>query len=248
MLGASFLSSMMFLSLVLIVAFEAGFHFVGSRVGVLKTALGEMGNKEILREQELSSLKKAKKFKNKSSDIDPYNELNIKGGHQSNNQGHKTAVSIPEMFAPKHAANTGYVPATAFAPITNFGYGLDPVGRVSQPLPTGSKSKSGEAKKHIKRTDFDALYEHVKQQVKSGKINLSVTNMRKVSHAYIKANIAIKNTSTSIPETGYLVDKIKDKMLDENFIIENPNYSNGKAKYLLVKSVTKKAEEEKKDK
>jgi len=232
----------MFLSLVLIVAFEAGFHFVGSRVGVLKTALGEMGNKEILREQELSSLKKAKKFKDKSSYIDPYNELNIKGGHQ----GNKTATSTPEMFASKHAANTGYVPATAFAPITNFGYGLDPVGRVSQTLPTGSKSKSGEAKKHIKKTDFDALYEHVKQQVKAGKINLSVTNMRKVSHAYIKANIAIKNTSTSIPETGYLVDKIKDRMLDENFIIENPNYSNGKAKYLLAKQEDK--EEKKKGK
>jgi hypothetical protein len=90
-LGASFLSSMMFLSLVLIVAFEAGFHFVGSRIGVLKTALGEMGNKEILRKQELSSLKNEKEFKDKSWNL-------------------KTNTTN------KLGANKGYSPATAFNP------------------------------------------------------------------------------------------------------------------------------------
>ena len=65
-LGANFLASMMFLSLILIVAFEAGFHFVGSRVGVLKTTLSELGNKEILRQQELTSIKKEKRFKRRS--------------------------------------------------------------------------------------------------------------------------------------------------------------------------------------
>ncbi len=236
MLGASFLSSMMFLSLILIVAFEAGFHFVGSRVGILKTALSEMGNKEILQDQKLVSLKKAKKFKDKSSDIDLHNELDIQG--KQDNKANPLSV-------PKTTLNTGYTSAATFAPIRHSDAPLGtkkpstptPADKVNKSLSAGVKLEPKEKHKQIQKIDFDAVYKHIKQKIGDGKIRLSITNMRKLAHRYIKANSALKNTSISIPETSYLVDKIKDKMLKEKFIIENPHYSNGKAKYLLVNNV-----------
>ena len=248
-LGANFLASMMFLSLVLIVAFEAGFHFVGSRVGVLKATLGELGNKEILREQELVSLKRAKQFKDESAYIDPNNELNVNAVENAptvtakvakTNHGHHTQsakpnqenlrkpLSIPKILIPNSINKEVYIATSTFVP-------KDPADRVSATLSAGSTPKPKKTTTDLKKTDFNGLYQHVKQQIETGKISLSITNMRKVSHAYIKANIAVKHSLASIPETGYLVDKIKEKMLAENFIIDNPNYSNGKAKYLLGK-------------
>jgi hypothetical protein len=244
--------------LVLIVAFEAGFHFVGSRVGVLKATLGEMGNQEILREQELASLKRAKQFKDEAAYIDPNNELNVNGvkkvpivtakvaktahAHntqptqptKSNQENLNKLLSIPKTLIPKSINKEVYVTATAFVP-------KDPADKVSATVSPRSQPQSKNDKTYLKKSDFEDLYQHVKQQIETGKVNLSIANMRKIAHAYIKDNIVLKNSLASIPETSYIVDKIKEKMLSEHFIINNPDYSNGKVKYLrAAKRVTNK--------
>ena len=293
MLGASFLSSMMFLSLVLIVAFEAGFHFVGSRIGVLKTALGEMGNKEILRKQELHSLKREKEFKDQSGYIDPKNTLNVNG--KSKESGKNSGLSIPSILKP-NADNNGYSPVAAFIPnsnkianseINNHGFfskkpsnnmeSLGVTGAANEPdfnhdqsqnstetnnrvstepmdndknrvdvdrigVSTLSKNNSTDRADSVSDTEptrlktdiFDALYEHLKQQLIEGDIKPSTRVMRAEAHGYIKANSGTKNITLSLPETGNLVTKIFNKMIDDDVLIENPNHKNGTAKYLLA--------------
>jgi hypothetical protein len=232
-LGANFLASMMFLSLVLIVAFEAGFHFVGSRVGVLKATLGELGNKEILREQELESLKKEKYFKDEAAYINPDNKLKVgnqkKADHQppkqSTNHPNKPTLSTPPKVFQKSEANR--VPTVT-----------ETVGtRSSAKNKTASTTPEKPDKTLLKSINFDELYAHVKQQLTTGKISLSIRNMRKTVHQHLKRNPSLAKVSVSITSSNYLVDKIRDKMLDAQFILENPNYSKGKAKYQLAKPI-----------
>ncbi len=260
-LGANFLDAMMFLSLVLIVAFEAGFHFVGSRVGLLKTALGEMGNKQILRAQELATLKSEKRFKDKTWNL----KGKQKGDSVENGKGYTPATAL-QSEQPASKSTDGIeslgIKTSAMKAANEHNYqaskptknnrrknpasvdrqgvstgddkpSSDPADRVSKTLPTGLETKNERVKNQITGTDFDELYKHVKTKINEGE-KLSVTNMRKIAHSHIKDNPDLKNTSLSIPETSYLVDKIRDKMINENFIIDNPDYTNGKAKYLLA--------------
>jgi hypothetical protein len=199
-LGANFLASMMFLSLILIVAFEAGFHFVGSRVGILKITLSELGNKEILRDQQLASLKKEKYFQNESSYIDPNSEMN----------------RVPTV-----TTTVGTQSSTKNKPQDN------PAETAQKPSP-----------EILNTLNFDELYEYIKQQLATEKISLSIRNMRKSAHQHLKQHPSLANLSISITNTNYLVNKIRDKMLAAQFIIENPNYRKGKAKYLLSKNTT----------
>jgi len=67
-LNTTYLSAMMFASLILVVAFEAGFHFAGSRAGILKAALIQMGNKDIRYSIEAKRTRNAWKY---HSRIDP---------------------------------------------------------------------------------------------------------------------------------------------------------------------------------
>ncbi len=218
-LGANFLASIMFLSLVLIVAFEAGFHFVGSRVGILKATLGEMGNKEILRKQELSSLKKEKHFKDESAYINPDNDLNIT----------PASPSPQKTIPPKVKTDLNPTKQTIASHL---------VVKAGETTSSGSEAKERKTKtnsnNHLENKDFDDLYHYLKQQIETGKMTLSLNNLRKMAHKRLKDNPAIENASMSIPKTGQIVEKIKDRMLDEKFITLNPNFSNGKAKYLLA--------------
>jgi hypothetical protein len=226
-LGANFLASMMFLSLILIVAFEAGFHFVGSRVGILKITLSELGNKEILRHQQLASLKKEKRFKDESGYIDPHNTL------QPNQK---------ETVKPKPKDSTLSIPPTISKTINRVPTVTTTVGTQSSTKNKPQDSPAETAKKPnqeiLKAINFDELYEYIKQQLATEKISLSIRNMRKAAHQHLKQHPSLADLSISITNTNYLVNKIRDKMLAAQFIIENPNYRKGKAKYLLTKNAT----------
>jgi hypothetical protein len=233
-LGANFLASIMFLSLVLIVAFEAGFHFVGSRVGILNTTLGEMGNKEILRKQELSSLKKEKYFKDESAYINPNKDLNVnpspsKIGTNNNLSINPTSSSPQKTTQPEVKTDLDPTKQTIASSL---------VVKAGETTSSGSQTKESkiEAKSnnHLESKDFDDLYHYLKQQIETGKMTLSLNNLRKEAHKHLKDNPAIENASMSIPKTGQIVEKIKEQMLNEKFITLNPNFSNGKAKYLLA--------------
>ena len=91
----------------------------------------------------------------------------------------------------------------------------------------------------LKAINFDELYKYIKQQLLEKKISLSIRNMRKSAHKYLKRNPSLANLSISITNTNYLVNKVRDKMLKAQFIIENPNYSKGKSKYLFNKTKSK---------
>ena len=242
-LGANFLASMMFLSLVLIVAFEAGFHFVGSRVGVLKTALSELGNKEILRKQELTSLRKEKYFKDEVAYIAPDKTRKSAASNRVPTVTTPVGTHSPtEIKRPdQHQNKQDNMPSNITLKPQNTPDTQDSIASKTklkpQNLPDTQDNTSSAKPKNaiLKAINFDELYEYVKQQLATEKITLSIRNMRKIAHTHLKRNPSLADTSISITNTNYLVNKIRDKMLAAQFIIENPNYSQGKAKYLLTK-------------
>jgi hypothetical protein len=262
MLGASFLSSMMFLSLVLIVAFEAGFHFVGSRIGVLKTALGEMGNKEILRKQELSSLKNEKEFKDKSWNLktnkgyssttafNPTNQASNDVGftqikiHDADKSGLKMgtgSAANESQFKGKATEAINRVSAPSTDRVSTES--VDRVQPVKQRVDSVSLQPASNRVDSVSLTEstrlgvniFDSLYEHLKQELLKGNINPTTRVMRAEAHGYIKKNSGTKNIKLSLPETANLVTNIFKKMMGEKFLIKNPNHKNGTAKYLVNK-------------
>jgi len=130
-LGADFQSSMMFLSLILIVAFEAGFHFVGSRVGVLKAALAEMGNKDILYEQQYKQMKKAKRFKDKSWNLEPTIE-NYKATYSGVNTGYSPATALNPKAANSSANDMGFTSTKPASNIDSLGVNMGVAGAANE--------------------------------------------------------------------------------------------------------------------
>ena len=256
-LGANFLDAMMFLSLVLIVAFEAGFHFVGSRVGLLKTALGEMGNKEILRAQELVTLKNEKRFKDKA--------WNLKGKPErktdtDNDNGYAPATALhssPKMETlPKDMGSLGIDPLTMKAAnedhhpqdsntendrvtldVTPLNATVPTVGtRSDKPLSTvGTRSNEEPL---LSQNDFDDLYDYMVMMIKSGSVNPTVRPLRKVAHAFIKDNTTLDTSDISFPKSNKLMQDVINKMLNDEIITINPEHKNGTAKYMLKEEVS----------
>jgi len=270
-LGADFQSSMMFLSLILIVAFEAGFHFVGSRVGVLKAALAEMGNKDILYEQQYKQMKKAQRFKDKSWNLKPNTE-NDKTSDSDAKTGYSPATALKPKAANSSTNDLGFTVTKPSNDITSLGVNMGIAGAANEGkfiqndnhhLSTSKTSTNTEStdraysenqgdtqghnKTEIDLADsvsdteptrlneniFNALYDHLSEQLIAEKIKPSTRAMRTEAHEYIKGNSGTQNIKLSLPETGNLVTKIFKKMLKNGVLIENPDHTNGTAKYLL---------------
>jgi hypothetical protein len=245
MLGASFLSSMMFLSLVLIVAFEAGFHFVGSRIGVLKTALGEMGNKEILRKQELSSLKKEKEFKDKSWSLktdksgvnkgySPATGFNPTVNQAANDLGFKPidVDQNKENIGIANAANDDdFKKETAkinTAPIVSTKSERVGVGAVGKSAEVIDKYKSDNRGASVSDTEarrssadvFDLLYNHLKVQLKNEVIKPTTRAMSKTGHKFVKSLDGVDSKKLSLLDVASDVRIITTKLLKEKVLIE----------------------------
>lgn len=253
-LGAGFLPSMMLLSLVLIVAFEAGFHFVGSRVGLLKSALGEMGNKDVLYAQELKRLKRDKKFEDEKQ--------RLKTGFISTKKTDKTDSSNDS----KSANDAGFLGAPV--PVVQFsGTELQPANDASQShiekrnddrveldihgvseieananidrVPTvsetvGTRSNDDE-KDLLTINEFDDLYDYIVMKIKAGSVKPTVRPMRKIAHAFIKENTTLNPSDISFPKSNKLMQDVIDKMLKDEIITINPEHKNGTAKYAVNK-------------
>ena len=204
LLGADVLSAMMLLSLILITAFEAGFHFVSSRVGMLRAALGEMGNKEILMEEELIALKKRKKFEDKvwnlrcdkAMAIQPIKEASI-DRVRCDIEPFK-GVDESEDTRSKKASTTEYTRS-------------DSVG--------------------LEQNDFDDLYDYLVVMLRSGKVKPTTRPMRKISHEFLKANAKEGQDVLSYPKTNNLVQVIIEKMVSDDILEINPKHKNGTPKY-----------------
>jgi len=112
-LATTYLSAMMLASLILVVAFEAGFHFAGSRAGILKAALMKMGNEDIKYASELRRHRRAEKFKNKTA--------SLKAGSRTTQHPDKPEINIkgntPNLSTPPHQ----WTAATQFTSNENTG-------------------------------------------------------------------------------------------------------------------------------
>ena len=95
-------------------------------------------------------------------------------------------------------------------------------------------SKKGQVKKVLHKDDFTPLYVYISGQVKAGKLKPSIPAVKKEVHKYTKQKSNMKNSSVSLPECAYLTMQIRDKMLNDGIIKENPNYKNGLPKYLVA--------------
>jgi hypothetical protein len=110
--NSSFVEVMMLAALILVVAFEAGFHFAGTRAGILKAALLRLGNEDILYKNEAKRLKQNAKFiKNKEHHKREIEYLQGKQQPESNQSQNKPAAP---------AYNVDFKPATAFTNQTGF--------------------------------------------------------------------------------------------------------------------------------
>jgi hypothetical protein len=111
--NSSFVEVMMLAALILVVAFEAGFHFAGTRAGILKAALLRLGNEDILYKNEAKRLKQNAKFtKEKEKHKQQMEFLQGKQPTQANKPTqNKTAPP---------AYNVDFKPATAFTQQTGF--------------------------------------------------------------------------------------------------------------------------------
>lgn len=110
--NSSFVEVMMLAALILVVAFEAGFHFAGTRAGILKAALLRLGNEDILYKNEAKRLKQNAKFiKNKEHHK---REIEYLQGKQ------KPSNDQPQNKPVAPAYNVDFKPATAFTNQTGF--------------------------------------------------------------------------------------------------------------------------------
>ena len=163
-----------------------------------------MGNKDTLYASEHKRMRKAEKYRAK---IDPTGWENAA----------KTTPKAADKTDPDNLVGK-VQPDLA----DKVGQG-DPQGKVK---PMDTVVLSGNS--------FDKLYTHVSSQVKAEKIKPSAPALRKCVKDYVKNHEKLKASAIALPECGYLADQIRDRMLEEGIIRENPNYKNGLAKYVMV--------------
>lgn len=232
-LSTNYLSAMMFASLILVVAFEAGFHFAGSRAGILKAALIKMGNKDILYASEHKRMRKAEKYRAKIDPVGWENAAKVtpkrRVGEASRNRPEKDDKPTETRLnqEPENIKKTDDK--------TNSD---NLVGKAHPDL--ADKVGQGDPQRKVKPLDivvlsgdsFDKLYAHVSAKVRAKKIKPSAPALRKCVKDYIKSYEKLKASAIALPECGYLADQIRDRMLGDRIIQENPEYRNGLAKYL----------------
>ena len=225
-LATTYLSAMMLASLILVVAFEAGFHFAGSRAGILKAALINMGNKDILYASEHKRMRKAEKYRAK---IDPIGWENA-AKTTPNRRVDEARRNRPE----KDEKPTENTLKTDDKTNPNNLVGKVPTD-LADKLGQGDPQGKGKMDVAILTDDsFNTLYKHVSTKVKAQQIKPSAPALRKCVKDYIKNHEKLKASAIALPECGYLADQIRDRMREEGVIKENPNYRNGRAKYTLA--------------
>ena len=94
-------------------------------------------------------------------------------------------------------------------------------------------SEKGQVQTVIKATDFNALYLHISGQVKTGKLKPSIPAVKKEVHKFVKSE-SEDLKKVSLLDCHVLTMQIRDKMLNDGIIKENPNYKNGLPKYLVA--------------
>ena len=86
----------------------------------------------------------------------------------------------------------------------------------------------------LEKDSFDKLYAHISGLVKAKKLKPSARELATETHKFIKEDSQLKKTAVSLPECRYLANQVRDKMLMEQVIIDNPKYKNGLPKYLVA--------------
>ena len=109
-------------------------------------------------------------------------------------------------------------------------------GDLSDKVKTGQQKDKVQSLKIdvLNHDNFDQLYKHVSSKVSATEINPSMPVMTKCVQAYVKNNEHLKASSISLPDCRYLSVQIRDRMLEEGIIKNNPNYKNGLPKYLVA--------------
>ncbi len=100
---------------------------------------------------------------------------------------------------------------------------------------SGSKDRVKPLKSDVlTKNNFDLLYAYVSKKVADKSIRLSMDAMTNCVRDYVKNHERLKKTAIAIPECRYLATEIRDRMLKEGIIKDNPNYKNGLPKYLVA--------------
>lgn len=228
-LDVDFLEAMMLASLILVVAFEAGFHFAGSRAGVLKAALIKMGNKDITYATERKRAKKAEKYRQYLSPASPNKQASTyqpatafssnlnTGTHEQ--QFDMFGMGKPSVEKQKPLKNN----LTPTSPdLTGKG------GKV--PSEEGVRSKSLIPDKNTRDLEDDA-YVLLKTAVLGGHIKPTIPQGKK----------HLDKQTPKIGSNGQkrqdLVESAYQKMHEKGYIKLNPLWTDstcGRAKYLTV--------------
>lgn len=230
-LATSYLSAMMLASLILIVAFESGFHFAGSRAAVLKAALMKQGNKDIVYRAELKRNRKADHFRSRTASIRKKHEvtrgsndetvLDNQVDRPSESSEHvENTVSDAEESTVSEQPDTVRVQSNSEHTVSN----TEPRSEANTVELRTVKQSSN----HDDSVILDKIYQELVQAIRRGELELTARP--------VKAFVSQRIRGKPIKSIQMMGDQLLARAEQEGVIINNPNYREGNRKPRYLKA------------
>jgi hypothetical protein len=210
--NSSFVEVMMLAALILVVAFEAGFHFAGTRAGILKAALLRLGNEDILYKNEAKRLKQNAKFTKEKEKHKREMEY-LQGKQKPANDQAQNKPAAP-------AYNVDFKPATAFTNQTGFIPSQKPsfsIGKYTDQLNpnTGTDEEQLDLfAKNSRPTPTNTIHPKGEEKVKNGTINDRTPDKKLSVPPSLEKSVADR-TRTVSPKRTRTLSGSTVKTLDE---------------------------------
>lgn len=233
-LATTYLSAMMLASLILIVAFESGFHFAGSRAAVLKAALIRLGNQDIIYRSELKRRRKAEHFSAKTVSDTP-SDTSTNTAKQSYPRGQDQAETAKKKLVDTASQRTEStvseqpetVRVQSEQPKQSDTATVSSADTVDKAIDkTGSADIAETVPSDKDKALMKSIYRDMVMAIKSGDLSLTARP--------VKAFVSLRVRDKTIKEIQQISDTLLAKAKQEGVIIDNPNYREGnrKPKYL----------------
>jgi len=230
-LATSYLSAMMLASLILIVAFESGFHFAGSRAAVLKAALMKQGNKDIVYRAELKRNRKADYFRSRTA--------SIRKKHETSRDSKDKAVRDTQTDRPPESVERveNTVPDTVQSTVSEQSSTVrvqsNSHDTVSDTEPrteadTVALRTVKQSSNHDDSLKLDKIYQELVQAIHRGELELTARP--------VKAFISQRIRGKPIKSIQIMGDQLLARAEQEGVIVTNPNYREGNRKPRYLKA------------
>ena len=223
-LATSYLSAMMLASLILIVAFESGFHFAGSRAAVLKAALMKQGNKDIVYRAELKRNRKADHYRSRTASLRKKNEVSAQ------NADDRTVRDTPSELAETADDTVSETTVSEQSGTVRVQPNSQRTVKDTESRSEVDTAKLRAVKQSSNQDDseiLDKIYQELVQAIRMGELELTARPVK----AFVSQRVRGKPIK-SIQQMG---DKLLVRAEQEGVIVSNPNYKEGNRKPRYLK-------------